>query len=100
MSRPLSRCPRRRRVLLAAALGIGLVGQPLMPPTAKAADNLVFVTGAFRRSIAVDDLAHLAYEEIRHPLERQTLPVEVLPWDMPLPLAHPQEPFAGGEVSA
>ncbi|MEB3354489.1 MAG: alpha/beta hydrolase [Cyanobacteriota bacterium] len=60
MSRPLSRHPRRRRVLLAAALGIGLVAQPLMPPAAKAADNLVFVTGAFRRSIAVDDLAHLA----------------------------------------
>ena len=60
MSRPLSRHPRKRRALLAAALGIGLVGQPLLPPGAQAADNLVFVTGAFRRSIAVDDLAHLA----------------------------------------
>lgn len=60
MSRPLSRHPRKRRALLAAALGMGLVGQPLLPASVQAADNLVFVTGAFRRSIAVDDLAHLA----------------------------------------
>lgn len=60
VSRALSRHPRRRQALLAAALGIGLGIQPLLPISVRAADNLVFVTGAFRRSIAVDDLAHLA----------------------------------------
>ena len=60
MSSVLSRRPRKRQALLAAALGIGLVGQPLIPTSVQAAENLVFVTGAFRRSISVDDLAHLA----------------------------------------
>ncbi len=60
MSSVLSRRPRKRQALLAAALGIGLVGQPLLPASVQAAENLVFVTGAFRRSISVDDLAHLA----------------------------------------
>lgn len=60
MSRVLSRCPRKRQALLAAALGFGLAGQPLLLPSVQAADNLVFVTGAFRRSISVDDLEHLA----------------------------------------
>ncbi|MCS5706317.1 alpha/beta hydrolase [Synechococcus sp. FGCU-3] len=60
MSRLLSRRAGKRQALLAAALGIGLVGQPLLPASVQAADNLVFVTGAFRRSISVDDLAHLA----------------------------------------
>ena len=60
VSCPLNRRARKRHTLLTAALGIGLVGQPLLPASVQAADNLVFVTGAFRRSIAVDDLAHLA----------------------------------------
>jgi hypothetical protein len=60
VSRALSCHPRRRQALLAAAMGIGLGIQSLMPVSVRAADNLVFVTGAFRRSIAVDDLAHLA----------------------------------------
>lgn len=60
MSSPRSFRLRRRRGILAAALGIGLVGQPLLPVPVRAADNLVFVTGAFRRSISVDDLEHLA----------------------------------------
>ncbi len=55
-----SRRPRKRQALLAAALGVGLVGQPLLPASVHAAENLVFVTGAFRRSISVDDLEHLA----------------------------------------
>ena len=60
MSRVLSRRARKRQALVATALGLGLVGQPLLPASVQAADNLVFVTGAFRRSIAVDDLEHLA----------------------------------------
>lgn len=43
--------------LLAAALGVGL---SLGSPAAQAADNLVFVSGGFRRSIAVADLKTLA----------------------------------------
>lgn len=43
--------------LLAALLGLTL---GLGSPAAQAADNLVFVSGAFRRSIAVADLEHLA----------------------------------------
>ena len=52
--------PRRHargRRLLAALLGLSL---GLGSPAAQAADNLVFVSGAFRRSIAVADLEHLA----------------------------------------
>lgn len=60
VSRPLNRRARKRHAVLTAAVGIGLVGQPLLPASVQAADNLVFVTGAFRRSISVDDLAHLA----------------------------------------
>jgi len=48
---------RWRRRLLAAGLGFGLC---LAPPAALAADNIVFVSGAFRRSIPVADLEHLA----------------------------------------
>jgi hypothetical protein len=47
---------RMRQRLAAAVLGVGLLGGP----SALAADNLVFVSGAFRRSIAVSDLAYLA----------------------------------------
>lgn len=52
--------PRRQargHRLLAALLGLTL---GLGSPAAQAADNLVFVSGAFRRSIAVADLEHLA----------------------------------------
>ena len=47
--------------LAMTVLGLGLMGQLSMaPPQADAAENLVFVSGAFRRSIAVADLEHLA----------------------------------------
>jgi len=48
---------RKRQRLVAALLGLGLVGAS---PAALAAENLVFVTGAFRRSISVSDLTYLA----------------------------------------
>ena len=43
--------------LLGALCGLGL---SLAGPGAQAAENLVFVSGAFRRSIQVSDLQHLA----------------------------------------
>jgi hypothetical protein len=46
-----------RRRLLAPLIVLGL---GLSAPAVQAADNLVFVSGAFRRSITVDDLQHLA----------------------------------------
>jgi len=46
-----------KRRLLAAGVGLGLT---LASPTAQAAENLVFISGAFRRSVPVEDLAHLA----------------------------------------
>jgi hypothetical protein len=58
--------PRQRRrqrlaaVALGAALAAGLPGAPLLPLAGHAADNVVFVTGAFRRSISVADLVFLA----------------------------------------
>jgi hypothetical protein len=48
---------RKRQRLVAALLGVGLIGGS---PAALAAENVVFVTGAFRRSIAVADLEVLA----------------------------------------
>jgi len=48
---------RNRQRLLAALLGLGLCFAPMAAP---AAENLVFLSGAFRRSIPVDDLEHLA----------------------------------------
>ena len=48
---------KKRRALVAALLGLGL---GLTSPAAIAGENLVFVSGAFRRSIAVADLDHLA----------------------------------------
>ena len=55
---------RRRQRLAAAVLGATLAaaapGSPLMPWAGHAADNVVFVTGAFRRSITVADLVYLA----------------------------------------
>lgn len=51
----------KRQRLVATLLGAGLLtGAPLLPATALAAENLVFVSGAFRRSIPVADLDHLA----------------------------------------
>lgn len=50
-----------KRQRLAALLGAGLlVGAPLLPNAGLAAENLVFVSGAFRRSIAVADMEYLA----------------------------------------
>lgn len=48
---------RTRQRFLALALGLGLA---TASPAALAADNVVFVSGAFRRSIPVADLEHLA----------------------------------------
>ena len=48
---------KKRRALVAALLGLGF---GLTSPGAIAGENLVFVSGAFRRSIAVADLDHLA----------------------------------------
>jgi hypothetical protein len=48
---------RKRQRLLAALLGLGLC---CASPAAIAAENVVFVSGAFRRSIPVADLEHLA----------------------------------------
>jgi hypothetical protein len=51
----------KRQRLVASLLGAGLLaGAPLLPAAGRAADNLVFVSGAFRRSIPVADLDHLA----------------------------------------
>ena len=47
----------KRQRFLAVLLGLGLCCSAAPAP---AADNLVFVSGAFRRSIAVDDIEHLA----------------------------------------
>jgi hypothetical protein len=48
------------RRLLAAGLTLATLTPVALPPAAAAADNLVFVSGAFRRSIAVSDLEYLA----------------------------------------
>jgi hypothetical protein len=48
---------RKRQRLLAVLFGLGLC---CSVPAAPAADNLVLVSGAFRRSIPVDDIEHLA----------------------------------------
>ena len=47
----------KRQRLTAAVLSLGLIGGS---PATIAAENVVFVTGAFRRSIAVADLDYLA----------------------------------------
>ncbi|MEY4771667.1 alpha/beta hydrolase [Vulcanococcus sp.] len=54
---------RRQRlaaVALGAALTAGLPGLALLPQSSQAAENVVFVSGAFRRSISVADLVFLA----------------------------------------
>jgi len=53
LSKPL----KKRRVVVASLLALGM---GLSSPAAIAGENLVFVSGAFRRSIAVADLDHLA----------------------------------------
>ena len=64
MARPFARSKRQR--LVASLLGLqvfsaGLIAaEGLRPASAPAAQNLVFVSGAFRRSIPVADLEHLA----------------------------------------
>ncbi|MFM8974418.1 MAG: alpha/beta hydrolase [Vulcanococcus sp.] len=58
--------PRQRRrqrmaaVALGAALAAGMPGLGWLQQRSQAADNVVFVTGAFRRSISVADLVFLA----------------------------------------
>ncbi|MEN9542213.1 MAG: hypothetical protein RLZZ459_2304 [Cyanobacteriota bacterium] len=53
--------PRKRQRLAAALVGAGLLAAPLLLTSpARAAENLVFVSGAFRRSIPVADLEYLA----------------------------------------
>ena len=54
---------RRQRlaaIALGAALTAGLPGLALLPQSSQAAENVVFVSGAFRRSISVADLVFLA----------------------------------------
>jgi hypothetical protein len=54
---------RRQRLAamaLGAALAAGMPGMALLPQSSRAAENVVFVTGAFRRSITVADLVFLA----------------------------------------
>ena len=54
---------RRQRlaaVALGAALAAGMPGLGWLQQSSQAADNVVFVTGAFRRSISVADLVFLA----------------------------------------
>ncbi|MFM2123336.1 MAG: hypothetical protein RLZZ589_1773 [Cyanobacteriota bacterium] len=58
--------PRQRRrqrlaaVALGATLAVGMPGLGWLPASSRAAENVVFVTGAFRRSISVADLIYLA----------------------------------------
>ena len=58
--------PRQRRrqrlaaVALGTALAAGMPGLGWLQQPSQAADNVVFVTGAFRRSISVADLVYLA----------------------------------------
>lgn len=52
--------PRKRQRLVAALASAGLLTSALLPQAGHAAENLVFVSGAFRRSIPVADLEYLA----------------------------------------
>ena len=49
-----------RRRLLATGLTLATLAPITLPRQSLAAENLVFVTGAFRRSIPVSDLEYLA----------------------------------------
>ncbi len=51
--------PARHAAVLTLVLGLG-AGLPLAVAPARAAEQVVFVSGAFRRSIPVADLEHLA----------------------------------------
>ena len=58
--------PRQRRrqrlaaVALGATLAVGIPGLGWLAASGRAAENVVFITGAFRRSISVADLIYLA----------------------------------------
>ena len=66
-----SRHARRRRLLaLTTCLGLGLL--PIAPP-AHSAEDVALVSGAFRRSIQVSDIAHLAETEEARGLLRDLL---------------------------
>jgi len=52
--------PSARRRLLGAGMALLTLGPMVQPLPSRAAENLVFVSGAFRRSIAVSDLEYLA----------------------------------------
>ena len=66
-----SRHARRRRLLaLTTCFGIGLL--PIAPP-AQSAEDVALVSGAFRRSIQVSDIAHLAETEEARGLLRDLL---------------------------
>ena len=56
----LRRRQRLAAVALGAALAAGMPGLGWLQQPSQAADNVVFVTGAFRRSISVADLVYLA----------------------------------------
>jgi len=49
-----------RRRLIGAGLALLTLSPVVVPPAGLAAENLVFISGAFRRSIAVADLEYLA----------------------------------------
>ena len=57
---PIRRRQRLAAAVLGATLATALPGAPLLPLAGRAADNVVFVSGAFRRSISVADLVYLA----------------------------------------
>ena len=66
-----SRQARRRRLLaLTTCFGLGLL--PIAPP-AQSAEDVALVSGAFRRSIQVSDIAHLAETEEARGLLRDLL---------------------------
>lgn len=52
--------PTLRRRLIGTALALLSLTPVVVPPAGMAAENLVFISGAFRRSIAVADLEYLA----------------------------------------
>jgi hypothetical protein len=57
---PVNRRINVRRRILGPALALLTMGPILQPLPLRAAENLVFVSGAFRRSIPVADLEYLA----------------------------------------
>ena len=55
-----SKTRRRRLLSFAAGLGVSLAGVGVVTTPALAAKDVALVSGAFRRSLSVDDLAYLA----------------------------------------